>query len=106
MIDGRQDYCNGLLQGTFAANIHKLQRVQNSMARAVTNLRRNVHVKHVLASLHWLPLEHRVQFKIAVTTFKVLTTQEPSCLSELNSTPYTIPPPAVQWLQSPEETSS
>ena len=36
------------------------------MARAVTNSRRNVHVKHVHASLHWLPVEHRVQFKIAV----------------------------------------
>jgi len=53
------------------------------MARAVTNSRRNEHVKHVLASLHWLPVEYRVQFKIAVTTFKVLTTQEPSYLSEL-----------------------
>ena len=72
MIDGRLDYCNGLLYGTSAANIHKLQRVQNSMARAVTNSRRNVHVKHILESSHWLPVEHRVQFKIAVTTFKVL----------------------------------
>ena len=53
------------------------------MARAVTNSRRNVHVKHVLTSLHWLSVEHRVQYKIAVTTFKMLTTQEPSYLSEL-----------------------
>ena len=50
---------------------------------SVQSQRRNVHVKHVLASLHWLPVEYRVQFKIAVTTFKVLTTQEPSYLSEL-----------------------
>ena len=35
------------------------------------------------ASLYWLPVEYRVQFKIAVTTFKVLTTQDPSYLSEL-----------------------
>ena len=83
MIDDRLDYCNGLLFGTCTANVHKLLRVQNSMARAVTHSRRNVQVKHVLASLHWLPVEYRVQFKIAVTTFKVLTTQEPSYLSEL-----------------------
>ena len=76
MIDSRLDYCNGLLYGISASNINKLQRVQNSMARAITNKRRNEHVKHVLASLHWLPIEYRVQFKIAVTTFKVLTTQK------------------------------
>jgi len=53
------------------------------MARAVTNKRRTEPVKHVLASLHWLPAEYRMQFKIAVTTFKVLTTHESSYLSEL-----------------------
>ena len=29
MIDGRLDYCNGLLYGTSAANIHEVQRVLN-----------------------------------------------------------------------------
>ena len=82
MIDGRLGYCNGLLCGTFVVNIHKLKRVQNSMARAVTNSRRNEHVKHVLASLHWLPVEFRVHFRIAVATFEVQTTQEPSYLWE------------------------
>jgi len=53
------------------------------MARAVTNKRRTEPVKHVLASLHWLPAEYRVQIKIVISTFKVLTTQEPSSLSEL-----------------------
>jgi len=72
-------YFNALLHGTSAANVHKLQRGQNSMARAVTNLRR----RHGLASLHWLPVAYRIQYKLAVTTFKVLTTQEPSYLSEL-----------------------
>jgi len=38
---------------------------------------------HVLDSLHWLPVEYRVQYKLVVTTFKVLETQEPSYLSEL-----------------------
>jgi hypothetical protein len=61
--------------------MYKLQRVQNSMARAVTNSRRKDHVKGVLASLHWLPIEYRVQFKIAATMFKVLTTKELSYLS-------------------------
>jgi len=53
LIDGRLDYCNALLYGTSAANIHTIQRVQNSMARAVTNSRRTEHnIKQALASLH------------------------------------------------------
>jgi len=84
MIDIRMDYCNALIHTTSVANIYKLQRVQNSMAHAVTNSRHDENnIKHVLVSLHWLPVEYRIQYKLAVTTFKVLTTQEPSYLSEL-----------------------
>ena len=36
-----------------------------------------------LAKLHWLPVYYRIQFKIAVITFKALTTQQPHYLSEL-----------------------
>ena len=32
MIDGKLDYCNSVLYRTSAANINKLQRVQNSAA--------------------------------------------------------------------------
>ena len=53
------------------------------MARAVTNSRRNVHVKHVFTSLHWLLVEHRGHIKIVVNMFEVLTTQELSYLCEL-----------------------
>jgi len=51
MLDGRLDYCNALLCGTSSANIHILQRVQNSMTRAVIYSRRSEHnTKHVLAN--------------------------------------------------------
>ena len=70
----------------FSKYSHKLHRMQNYMARAVTNSRSNVKcLKHVLASLHWLPVEHRVQFEIAVTTFEVLTTQDLSELTQLHA---------------------
>ena len=76
MIDGRLDYCNSVLYQTSAANINKLQRVQNSAARTVTKSSRFNHITPVLAGLHWLPIQYRIQFKIAVTTFKVLTSHE------------------------------
>ena len=40
------------------------------------------HMTPVLADLHWLPVKYRIQLKIAVVTFKVLTTQEPSYLTD------------------------
>jgi len=48
------------------------------MARAVTNSRCTEHnIQQVLASLHCLPVEYRVQYTLVVTTFKVKA-QEPS----------------------------
>ena len=77
------DYCNSVLHGTSATNLNKLQRVQNSAARIVTGSRRSEHALPILAELHWLPIKHRIQYKIAVTVFKVLTTQQPSYLANI-----------------------
>ena len=35
IVCARLDYCNGLLQGTSSKNLDRLQKVQNSLARAV-----------------------------------------------------------------------
>lgn len=83
IVHSRLDYCNSLLANTSATNINKLQRIQNSMARIVTGSRRFEHITPVLAALHWLPIQHRVHFKVAVITYNVLTTHQPSYLSEL-----------------------
>jgi hypothetical protein len=83
MIGARLDYCNSILHGTSLSNIQKLQRVQNSLARIVTGTRRSEHITPVLARLHWLPLAMRVEYKVALLTFKVITTQQPSYLYDL-----------------------
>jgi len=83
MVAGRLDYCNAVLYGTSSANIDKLQRLQNMLARVVTNTRRRDHITLVLADLHWLPVRYRIEYKIALITFKALTTQQPQYLSEL-----------------------
>ena len=82
MVAGRLDYCNAVLYGTSSANIDKLQRLQNSLARVVTNTRRRDHITPVLADLHWLPVRYRIEYKIALITFKALTTQQPQYLLE------------------------
>jgi len=55
---------------------HKLQ-------HAITNTRRGDHITPVLADLHWLSVRFRIEYKIALITFKALTTQQPQYLAEL-----------------------
>src|SRR6478609_7419174 len=72
IVTSRLDYCNSLLYGTLAANIAKLQRVQNTLARIVTGAKRKDHITPVLHNLHWLPVKKRVQYKRAPTKHTIL----------------------------------
>ena len=45
------------------------------------NQTRNVSTKHLLSTLHWLPVRRGIDFKIAVLTYKLLSTGQPSCLA-------------------------
>jgi len=83
IVSTRLDYCNSLLYGTSMKNIAKLQRVQNSLARVVTGRKRREHITPVLKDLHWLPVEQRIQYKVALVTHKVLATSQPHYLSKL-----------------------
>ena len=82
MVHCRLDYCNSLLYKASITNIQKLQRIQNSLARIVTGSSRTDSITTVLAKLHWLPIQSRIQFKLAVTAYKALTTQS-SYLADL-----------------------
>ena len=57
--------------------------IQNTLARVVTEKSRFCHITPVLSELHWLPVRHRIHFKIATITFKVLQFQQPSYLAAL-----------------------
>jgi hypothetical protein len=81
IVTAKLDYCNSLLYGISNANIRKLQRVQNSLARLVTGTRKFDHITPVLKKLHWLPISSRITYKIATLTRKILTTGQPSYLS-------------------------
>ena len=84
IVDSRLDYCNSLLAGTsVSSNLACLQMVQNTLARIVAQKSRNCHITPVLAGLHWLPVRHRIDFKIATTAFKVLHHQQPVYLAQI-----------------------
>jgi hypothetical protein len=78
MVNGQLDYCNSVLYRTSSSNINKLQRVKKSVACIISRRRPSDHNTHVREDLHWLPVQYRIQYKLAVLTFNVLTTQESS----------------------------
>ena len=81
IVGSRLDFCNSLLAGTSVSNLTRLQLVQNTLVRVVTQKPRFCHITPVLSDLHWLPVRQRISFKIATVTFRVLQFQQPSYLN-------------------------
>ncbi len=67
-MTSRLDYCYALLGGCSARLINKLQMVQNVAARVLTRTRKYDHISLVLSTRHWLPIKHRIDFKILLIT--------------------------------------
>ena len=65
-------------------NFYKLQLVQNHAARLVKKVNKRSSAKSLLKELHWLPVEQRVDYKIALIVFKCLYIEDfPSYLKDL-----------------------
>ena len=69
--------------GTSVSNLARLQLVQNTLACVVAQKSRFDRITPVLCELHWLPVRHRINFKIATITHRVLQFQQPSYLAAL-----------------------
>jgi len=82
LVSSRLDYANSLLFGTSTSNLHKLQRVQNTLAKIVLN-NSAIPSATALQQLHWLPIRQRIHFKIATLTYRILQTGSPAYLSPL-----------------------
>ena len=78
LFSSRLDYCNSLFRSLSCFNLHKLQSIQNTLARIVTNHRRYAHVTPILKQLHWLPVKYRCMFKTATLVYKFLHSGSPS----------------------------
>ena len=72
LVGSQLDYCNSLFRSLSALDLHKLQCVQNSLARIATNITKYSHITSVRKTLHWLPIEHRSIFKTALLVYKFL----------------------------------
>jgi len=77
LVQSRLDYANSLLYGKSV-----LQCAQNSLSQVVLSGR---HLEHLSAStqlsnLHWLPVRKRIDFKLALTSYKILSTHQPAMI--------------------------
>ena len=72
LVTFRLDYCNSLLYGLPDYLIQRLQYVMNAAAKVITCNQKFDHVTPLLIELHWLPVCHRIVFKILLYTFKAL----------------------------------
>ena len=72
LVHSRLDYCNSPYYSLPAFVLHRLQLIQNSLARAVSRTPLHSPVSPVLHSLHWLKIEQRIQSKIISITHNLL----------------------------------
>ena len=77
------DYCNSLYLGLPKSLLSRLQLVKNSAARLLTGSRKRDHITPILASLHWLPILHRIHFKTLLMVLKALNGLAPPYITEL-----------------------
>ena len=77
----RFDWCISLLYGVPKNLLRKVQSVQNAAARLLTSERRCDHITPLLRQLHWLPVQRRVEFKIACLVHQSLASLAPTYLT-------------------------
>ena len=82
-VSSRIDYGNSLFYGLRKSLISRLQHMQNTAARIVTQSRRYDHITPVLYDLHWLPVCWRIKYKISLLTFKALHGTGPGYIKDL-----------------------
>ena len=77
----RLDYCNSLLAGCPQHLINKLQKVQNCAARLILQARKHDHITPLLHTLHWLPIQSRINYKLSVICHNFFYGSSPHYLS-------------------------
>ena len=84
LVGSRLDYASALFIGASASNITKLQRIQNTLTRIVTRQHGWTGTSQSLATLHWLPVKWRVDFKVAKNSLQTPLDWSTFLLGQLN----------------------
>ena len=77
VVLSRLDCCNANFSGLLMTTLAPLQRVLNTAARIILDLRLG---DHAVRELHWLPVTARIKYKLCLLTHKVPVGQARSTL--------------------------
>ena len=83
LVISKLDYCNPLLSGSPQYLIQLIQKVENTAARITLKVPRVEHTSPLLRSLHWLPVQKRINHKVCSMWYTTLTGASPKYMSEL-----------------------
>ena len=94
LVLSQVDYCNSLLLGISQYNLKKLQRIQNMGAQIIHRSSKYDRIIPLLQELHWLMIDDRITYKIAVIMYKCVNGTAPKYLADLAVTlhGHTTPP--------------
>jgi len=82
-ITSKLDNNNSLLCNLPKYMLLKLTRIQHAAARMIVGIRKHEHISGHLIQLHWLPIVHRINFKLLVLAFKARNNLAPRYLCDL-----------------------
>ena len=90
-VTSQLDQNNSLLLGLPKQPLSPLQRVQSAAVTMILGLKKREHIAPALKSLHWLPVEKRILYKVLLI-YKCLNNKGPAYLQDLLH-PYVPPQP-------------
>ena len=79
----RLNYCNSLLAGCPQHLPSTLQKVEKNAARLILRTPKSSHLAPLFHSLHWLPDEQSIEYKLSLLCFDIISDQAPTYLSDL-----------------------
>jgi len=77
IVGSRLDYCNSILYCMLQVNIDRLQCVQSVLAQVVAEAPCTISSTNIRRDLHWLPVNHRITYKLCIITRNTLHTTQP-----------------------------
>ena len=81
LVLSKLDYCNSVMVGLPKTLTRRLQFVVNATARLVMRKHKYDHITPILSELHWLGIERRIEFKVALLVFKCIKEMAPPYLA-------------------------